>query len=169
MQKLLLSKASIVGLSLGAWMSVSYAVNHPSKIEKLVLLSPSGIGSQRVSFLFKAIPWMLMGDIGIDKITQLVNSNQPLPPEAIEYTKLIARNFNLRTETVPIFKDEELKQLTMPLLLYCGEKDVLLNSHQTIKRIKELLPNASTNLLHDYGHVLIGLTDRIINFLNSNT
>lgn len=160
-----LDTASIVGISLGAWLAVGYASKYQGKVEKLVLLCPSGIGAQKASFMLKAIPLMFLGNRGLDKISQMVNGGQPIPIEAAEYTKLIARNFNLRTESVPIYSDEELRRLKMPVLLYAGEKDVLLDSRKTVNRISALLPNAKANLLSGYGHVLIGLKSEIVNFL----
>jgi 2-hydroxy-6-oxonona-2,4-dienedioate hydrolase len=38
-----LKKASIIGVSLGAWVGVRFAVTHPQMVEKLELLSPSGL------------------------------------------------------------------------------------------------------------------------------
>lgn len=165
LNKLNLCNVSIVGISLGAWIAIGYSIMHPEKIDKLVLLCPSGIGKQKISFIFKAIPLMLLGDYGYNKITKLVNGNQSIDKEVEDYTKLIAKNFNLRFDKIPIFSDAELKKLTMPTLLYVGEKDVLINSHQTAKRFEKMLPNVSLNLLSDYGHVLIGFKKEILNFL----
>lgn len=164
--KLSFVKVCLLGLSLGGWLAVSFAAKHPGKVEKLVLLCPSGIGPQRISFMLKAMPLMLLGDKGFNMITQLVNGNEPIAIEALEYTKLIARNFNMRTEQLPIFTDKELKELTMPLLLFAGKKDVLLDSEKTVKRIKSLLPRAEVHLLNDRGHLLLGLTERISVFLS---
>jgi|GEM_PF-1597276 len=109
---------------------------------------------------------MFLGDKGIDKISQLVNGNEDIDTQALHYSKLIAKNFNLRTEQVSVFSGEELKKLTMPVLLFAGKKDVLLHSEKTIRRVNKLIPNATAYLLKDRGHVLIGLTDKIIDFLN---
>ncbi len=160
-----LKKVSFIGISLGAWMAAGFSSIYPQKADKLVLLCPSGIGSQRISFMFKALPLTLLGEWGFGKITRLVNGGQVIPKEALDYTKLIAKHFNLRTEPVPIYMDEELRQLRMPILLYAGDKDVLLNSKETIKRISGLLPHANVNLLTGYGHVLINLKREIIDFL----
>jgi len=161
-----LQKVSFVGISLGAWMAVGFSTKYPLKVEKLVLLCPSSIGSQKISFMLKAIPLMLFGKWGSNKIARLVNGNQEIPREALDYTRLISKHFNIRTEPVPIYKDEELKQLSMPILVYAGDKDVLLNSKETINRISLLLPHANTNLLIGYGHVLINFKSEIIDFLS---
>lgn len=165
-RELKLSQASIIGISLGAWLATGFAVRHPDMVEKLVLLCPSGIGRQRVSFLFKAMFYMLQGDKGYDRLSILVNGGSAIPAEAKEYTKLISKQFHLRSEQVPVYTDDQLKQLTMPVLVYAGDKDVLLNSAETITRIDRLLPHAKAKLLPGYGHVLIGFKKEITEFLS---
>ncbi|GED72185.1 Ndr family protein [Brevibacillus reuszeri] len=158
-------KASFMGISLGAWMATHFAVKHPEKVEKLVLLSPSGIGPQKISFLFKAMPFLLFGEKGRDKVSRLVNGNQTLPEDALLNTKIIARHFRFRSETVPIFTDSELRRLTIPILLLAGEQDVMLHSKKTVERLSSLLPHANATLLADCGHVLMNQSTRIMPFL----
>lgn len=38
-----ISKASIIGVSLGSWVAAGMAITHPSLVEKLILCSPSGL------------------------------------------------------------------------------------------------------------------------------
>jgi len=38
-----ISKASIIGTSLGAWVAAAAAIAHPDRVEKLVLMSPAGL------------------------------------------------------------------------------------------------------------------------------
>jgi pimeloyl-ACP methyl ester carboxylesterase len=159
-----LKKAIIAGISLGGWMAVNFSVRYPERVEKLVLLCPSGIGPQRISFLLKAFPFMFQGDKGLENISKLVFGNQPVLDDAINYSVLISKNFYLRT-FVPIFADDHLKRLTMPVLLFAGDQDVLLDSKKTVARVKKLLPHAETHLLPGVGHVLIHLKEDIISFL----
>ncbi|MFC3745176.1 alpha/beta fold hydrolase [Paenibacillus sp. GCM10012306] len=169
LRALQVEKVALIGISLGAWMAVNYAVKHPEKVEKLVLMSPSGIGPQRVSFLFRAMPFLLMGEKGRDKVSRLVNGIVELPEQSMQNTKIIARHFRFRSETVPIFTDQELSRLTMPVLLIAGAKDVMLHSHKTAARLSSLLPHANIQLLPEYGHVLIKQTPRILPFLMDNS
>ncbi len=160
-----LKRVCIVGISLGAWLGVGYAVRYPETVEKLVLLCPSGIGAQKISFIFKTLPLMFLGNWGYNRIARIVNGSQKMPKEAEDYTQLIARNFNLRTEPVPIYSDEELRKIKIPVLLLAGENDVLLNSKETARRVTDNVPNAKVNLLSGYGHVLTGFHKEIIEFL----
>lgn len=163
-----LEKASLIGISLGAWLSTKFAVTYPQKVSKLVLLCPAGIGQQKISFLFKAIFYLLLGEKGMDKLYKKVNGNQPLPEVVLNYQKLLGKNFNFRREVIPLFTDLELKQLSMPVILFVGEKDIMFHSAATAKRLGDLLPHANINILPGAGHTLINLTDRIGIFLASN-
>lgn len=167
LRALQLEKATLIGISLGAWMAVQYAVRHPGKVEKLVLISPSGIGPQRMSFLFKALPFLLMGEKGRDQLSRLVNGIAELPEQSLQHSKIIARHFVFRSEKVPIFTDQELSRLSMPVLFIAGEKDVMLDSRKSAKRLAALLPQASIHLLPGEGHVLIRQTPRILPFLRN--
>jgi pimeloyl-ACP methyl ester carboxylesterase len=43
MDALGLQRASFIGMSLGAWVSARFALDHPDRIDRLVLLSPAGL------------------------------------------------------------------------------------------------------------------------------
>lgn len=148
-------------------MAINFATKHSEKVDKIVLISPSGIGSQKISFMFKAIPFMLLGDKGIDKVARMVIGNQPVPEEVVKYIKLINSNFNMRTEPIPIFTDNELRQLIMPVMMIAGERDVMIHSKKSVEILSRLLPVANIKLIPNYGHVLLNLTDSILPFLLS--
>src|SRR5262245_11166199 len=46
-----ITRASIVGISLGGWLAVDFAVRRPSRVRSLSLISPSGIGRQNNALL----------------------------------------------------------------------------------------------------------------------
>ena len=160
-----IEKASIIGISLGAWLSVKFAVSYRENLDKLVLISPSGIGPQKTSFLIKALFYKIFGEKGMDRLCYKVNGNNQIPEVMLKYQKLIEKNFNYRREIIPIFSDEELKKLTMPIELFVGEKDIMLHSLKTAKRLENLLPHANINILLGAGHSIANLADKISTFL----
>jgi pimeloyl-ACP methyl ester carboxylesterase len=164
---LLIEKASLIGISLGAWLSVKFSVYYPEKVDKLVLLCPAGIGPQKTSFLFKAMAHRLLGEKGMESLYKKVNGNQPIPKKMLEYQKLLGKSFNYRREIIPLFADSEIERLTMPIALFVGEKDIMLHSAMTAKRLIGLLPHANVNIIPGAGHTLIDLTDKISDFLVS--
>lgn len=163
---ILIDKASIVGISLGAWLGAKFSIKYLEKVNKLVLICPAGIGSQKKSFIFKSIFYMLLGEKGIDKLYYKINGNKPIPKEMLIYQKLIAKHFNFRKVTIPIFSDDELKKLTIPVSLFVGGKDVMLDSEKTAKRLKSLLAHAEINFFNEEGHSLVNKGNEIRDFLS---
>ena len=137
-----IDRASIVGISLGAWLGTKFAIKYSDKVDKLVLLCPAGIGTQKKSFIFKFLFYSLLGEKGIDKLYYKINGDKPIPDIMLSYQKLIAKHFNFRRVTIPIFSDSELKKLTMPVALFVGGKDVMLHTEKTANSVGLLLNNA---------------------------
>ncbi|MDF2524664.1 MAG: Ndr family protein [Clostridiales bacterium] len=160
--ELSISKAIVIGASLGAWLSAKFAIRYPEKIDKLVLLCPAGIGSQNKGFIFTALLHMIFGEKGIRRLFRIINGNVDMPEIILKFQILIGKNFNTRKEPIPIFSDDEIRRLTMPVFLFVGAKDIMLNSMETADRVKKLVPNARINVLPEGGHSVINLTDDIL-------
>lgn len=156
-----ISKAVVIGASLGAWLAAKFAIRYPNKIDKLVLLCPAGIGTQNKKIIFTAMFYMLFGKKGIRKLFKIINGNVDMPEIILKFQILIGKNFNTRREPIPIFSDEELRGLTMPVFLFVGAKDIMLHSMETADRMEKLVPNARINILPEGGHSIINLTDTI--------
>jgi pimeloyl-ACP methyl ester carboxylesterase len=164
---LFIEKASIVGISLGAWLALKFAIAHPQMVDKLVLLCPAGVGTPKLSFAYVSLFYMLLlGEKGVERLYRKVNGGKPIPQEMMDYQKLIGKNFNFRREQVPFFSDAELTQLTMPSALFVGIKDVMFHSLKTAQRYRSLVPNAKVTVLQEAGHTLVGLVDDILSFLH---
>lgn len=160
-----IQKASIVGISLGAWLALKFAITNLQMVDKLVLLCPAGVGAQKTSFAYVSLFHMLLGEKGIERLYRKVNGGKPIPQEIMDYQKLLGKNFNFRREQIPLFSDHELAQLTMPSALFVGFKDVMFHSLKTAQRYRSLVPNAKVTVLQESGHTLIGLVDDILLFL----
>lgn len=75
-----------------------------------------------------------------------------------------ARGFGPRRGRLPVFSDEELGRLGMPVLVIAGERDGLLDSHGTRRR----LPRADVRVLPGVGHLLPPRTQPIMDFLETS-
>jgi pimeloyl-ACP methyl ester carboxylesterase len=163
-------RASIVGTSLGGWIAADFATRHPDRVQRLALITPSGIGRQKVGMLLLALLLLLFGHRGREITMRLV-----LGPAANalgdmgDYVLLIHQHFRPRREKIPRFTDKALTRLTMPVLAVVGGKDALLDSTGTKRRLEHNAPHATVELLPDAGHLLPRQTDRILTFLNSCT
>lgn len=161
-----IEKTMLLGISLGAWLATKFSINYPEKVEKLVLISPSGIGPQKKSFIFIALYYSIFGERGVEKLIYKINGNKPLPQPMLQYQKLIRKYFNYRTETIPIFSDSELKRLTMPVALFAGGKDIMLDSFKTSERLSTLLPHTIIDVKKDAGHSIVKISDKVKVFLS---
>lgn len=156
-----IKQSTLIGASLGAWLAAKFAISHPEIVNNLVLLCPAGIGTQNKSFLFTALFYIMLGDKGINKLIEKINGG-PIPQVIVDYQKILIKHFNSRKEPIPIFTDEELQRLTMPISLYVGSKDIILRSKETADRMKRLLPHTNINILPEAGHSIAGQADDIL-------
>jgi pimeloyl-ACP methyl ester carboxylesterase len=160
-----ITKVSLVGMSLGAWLALRFAAAHPDQIERLILICPGGIAPARVSFIFRAIALSFLGRRGTERINQIMLPDRRVPPELNDFSWLLTHHFKMRTDTMPIVSDQELQSLSMPTLVLMGGEDALLDTNKTIARLREQAPNLTAEVFPEEGHAVIGKTDRILSFL----
>jgi pimeloyl-ACP methyl ester carboxylesterase len=173
MQALSITRTSIVAVSLGGWLALDYATRRPHRVESLVLLCPSGVGRQKMGFLFKAIPLLMLGRWGRRKAMDMVagpppGDATPADRDFADLVLLIFEHFRPRVMKIPIFSDEALKRLTMPLMAIVGGNDVLLDSAATKQRLERIIPHAKVRYLPEAGHILRDQTGPIPEFLRNS-
>ena len=88
-----------------------------------------------------------------------------LPPEAEEFIALVDRHFNYRTEVPPLFTDDELRGLDLPVMFVAAKKDVILNSRKTARRLAKFAPNVTLNLYKTGGHAVVNQAEHVLAFL----
>lgn len=169
-----LQEAAFVGRSLGGWFAADYAVRRPGRVTALIMLSPSGIGRQKLRPLAKLVILSLFGERGLRATFK--TSLGPIPPGPIkppawaaafaEFPILIFKAFRPRMGRIPIFSDDDLRQLKMPVLVIVGGRDPMLESVQTEERLSRLVPSADVRLLPAAGHLLPDTAESIVTFLN---
>ncbi len=153
-----LETVSLIGASLGGWISLKYAINYPDKVSKLVLLAPAGIGNQNPKFLAYALFYML-----INRRRSLFNkiNGIQLPEEILNYQILINKHFRPRQEVLPIFTDQELGKIKCETNIYVGKKDIILKSEETVKR-SSVIKSVKIQEFENLGHSLVNMTSEII-------
>lgn len=164
-----LTNASLVGVSLGGWLALDYAVRRTDRVKALILICPAGIGKLK-NFLLKAFPYFFMGEWGRRKLRALVMGKAygELPPAAkpvFDFLGLIFRNFTPRRDPIAPKSDAELRRLTMPIAIYLGGEDTLIDSYDTQRRARQLLPQAEIHFDPRIGHFIPTPTTEIVGFL----
>lgn len=149
-----IEKVILIGLSLGGFLAAKFAISHRDRVSHLVLISPSGIGKQKGSFLIHSLWYMLQGRRGVKKLYIKINGGKKISSETMEYLLLLQQNFIYRKEPIPIFTDKELVKLTMPVALIVGKNDIMIDSHDTQQRLNILLKNFTSYFIPNGGHSL---------------
>jgi len=168
-QALSLNAASLVGVSLGGWLALDYAIRRPARVKALALVCPAGIGKIK-NFLLKAFPLFFLGEWGRKRIRAMVmgRAYTTLPPPAkpiSDFLGLIFRNFNPRRDPIPPASDQALQTLKMPIAIFIGGEDALIDSHDTKRRAEKLLPQAEIHFDPKIGHFIPTPTKEIVDFL----
>lgn len=155
-------RAAFVGISLGGWHVLDYAIHRPERVERMVLLAPGGLGSVRLGFLLSAALLPLTGAAGRRR---LLGSMGDAPPAVASFLELIFEHFIARRDALPRFGHAELARLSRPILMFLGGRDTLLDSAGSRRRLARAAPSARIVTLPDAGHALGGLGERIFEFL----
>ncbi len=165
-------RASIVGISLGGWLALDYAIRRPARVEKIAVLCPGGIGRQKVGIVFATLVSRMFGARGkrwlMERILGRPPADPPPPLKAfMDFMGLIHRHFRPRMVRLPVFPDSALRSLHAPVLGIVGARDVLLDSAQTKRRLEQFVPGAQVVYLPDAGHLIAGQAARVLEFLMS--
>lgn len=137
-----LDRFYLAGNSLGGFMAWNYAVQHPEKVKKLILIAPAGY-PQETPDVIKRVSRPVVGGIArvwaprfmIAANVRNAYGNPDLVSESVvdRYHELLLRPGNRRA-MVAIFRamnaqvdgvdpGEKIKQLSVPTLLMWGERD----------------------------------------------
>jgi pimeloyl-ACP methyl ester carboxylesterase len=157
-----LTAAAVVGMSLGGWLAVDYASRRPDRVTRLALIAPGGIGRQTSGWVVRALPFFVLGEWGRRRIVRIVTgADLGAVRDSIAAT---FRHFRPRTE-IPVFDDEVLRRLTMPVLAVVGGRDVMIDSEETVRRLGVVVPHADVRVVPGAGHLVVGQTAVVLEFL----
>jgi pimeloyl-ACP methyl ester carboxylesterase len=166
---LAVTRATIVGTSLGGWLALDYAIRRPGRVTRLALMAPGGIGRQKWGVLFLAILLKPFGRRGLAVVMRRalgVPATATTSPGAAAlgaFVLLIQRHYRPRFDRLPTFSTPALAALDVPMLTIVGGGDAMLDSYQTRQRLE--LAGKTVRLLPEAGHLLLNQTQRILDFL----
>jgi len=160
-----IEKAIIIGNSLGGWMALKFATTFPKRVFKLALFASAGLAEVREQFI-SDVEQSMKEDGSVPADSNILGEHD-LPKEVLDFINLIIMSYN-PIQHLPVYGDEELQLLNMPVLFVDGEDDVIIDSDKSAQRLSNLVPSAEIYLLKNYGHVLTNTLEYIIPFLNKS-
>jgi pimeloyl-ACP methyl ester carboxylesterase len=165
MDALSIQRAVVIGNSLGGWMALNFATEFPERTNAVVLIAASGITPPRPSFLHQTES-ISQGGEGEKSLSSSVIGESAIPREVTDFINLILENFNPMAGALPIYKDDQLRRLHIPVLSIMGEDDVTVDANMTAQRLSELVPGADVRIIKNCGHVVLNSADTIMQFLS---
>ena len=172
-----------VAHSYGAWQATLYALAHPDRLKKLVLLAPPAtvlrppLGLLVRAILFGLIPLRFVIRRYLNWYAPSAVRDERTRPEvdAMIDEELLARRCFKRRKFIPptVLTDEDWQKLAVPTLFVIGEHDVTYSAHRAMQRLAAVAPRVETLLAAGADHHLMvvrpaWLTEVILSFLNDD-
>jgi pimeloyl-ACP methyl ester carboxylesterase len=166
-------RAAFVGMSLGGWIALDYAIRRPERVSSLALLCPGGVGRMlltRAKLVLVILPLLLLGPWGRRRAQRAVLGALPGDDSGAakavwDFMSLINRHFKPNFAALSRFDDAALRGIRVPLLAILGARDALLDSAETRARLLANVRGADVRWLPDVGHAVVGQTQTILEFL----
>lgn len=145
----------------------------PEKIKRALLYVPSGINNapviKSINMMFPMIMyWITHKDKWFVKtMLPIAITEDNITEDLYQTAKLSITYSKVKTGMPSNVDGEKMKKCKAPTLVMAAERDCLFPGKNVIKRAKEIIPNCTTYLIKNRGHMNI-LTDEekkmIINF-----
>jgi len=167
---------SLVGMSFGATVALTYATHVPGRVQKLVLLSPGGIilpftrsFSVRgmLMMLFPARPivnwfmrWLSVEDNPGDAEARRVGE------QVVDLMYLGLKHFKFPKETAQaqpsVFSDDQLRSVQAPTLMMVGEYEVIGDPVKVLERARRLIPDFEGQRVPRTSHDMVFTEHRLV-------
>ena len=173
---------NLMGLSYGGWVASQYALCHPERLHKLVLLAPAmTVLPVSLSLIFRAlltrIPfaefhrrfyyWLLHDAV------QGGSSGQAFVDEAVTDWKTAEKCFSpMPVIPATLLNDEAWQSFKIPVLFMVGENEKMYPAQKAVSRLNRVAPRIETEVIPRVGHDLTFtqaelVNGRILDFLDN--
>ena len=166
-----LDRVSLVGMSFGGWLALTYAVAAPQRVEKLVLLSPGGLLPIPGQFSLRGMLMVFFPTrLTVNSFMRWLGfTNRPGETDArpvLELMYLGAKHFRVPAETsrvMPVmFSDDQLRSMRVPTLLLMGDHEVICDPVTALARARRLFPDVQGELVPRSSHDMCVSQHRVV-------
>ena len=171
-----LNRISLVGMSYGGWLALSYAVAASKRVQRLALLSPAASVLPLVKqFSTRGLLMVLFPTrFSVTSFMRWLGTKDNLgDPETrrigdtvVDLIYLGLKHFRIPPETMrvspTVFSDAELKALHVPTLLLIGDREVIYDPAAALARARQLIPDIEADLVPRSSHDMWVSQHRIV-------
>lgn len=171
-----LQQTTVMGISGGGWMTLKFAAYYPARVTRAIAISTDGLSpTQTWAMLRGMLPVALIPNRTTARwFMEFVTSpNTPKGEPTQKFgdaMQILLKHFKTQGNPGQL-TDDELRQMTSPLLVLMGEYERIFSSQIAIQRAKRLIPGlVAAELVPNAGHLMTAdqpqwLKERIFRFM----
>lgn len=156
-----IEQANFAGLSYGAAQIMNFIHYFPNRVEKAVLMSPAeGLVPFHPDFYHYA--YGLTQPNGYENMLHWMMGDRYVLPPSFDSQYRAAVDWQTSSPPAPlhkdgfpyVFTDEELRKVSVPMLLLLGQEEVMYNPFEAAERATKLIRSIRVEMVEGAGHVL---------------
>jgi pimeloyl-ACP methyl ester carboxylesterase len=136
--------AHLVGFSYGGWVAMNQAIRAPGRVASITVLDPAGLTRPDARFY----RWLSISGLATltpmplrRRLARWLDSPAMLEPELMTLMWAALRGYRMEQKFPGVLTDDELRTITVPVLLITGARSALLTPAQAHAR-GSLMPHA---------------------------
>jgi pimeloyl-ACP methyl ester carboxylesterase/TM2 domain-containing membrane protein YozV len=164
---------NLIGMSYGGWLTSQYTLEHPERLEKIVLIAPAatvlplGIGFLKPA-LISILPHRHFVEEGIKIILEDAwikdATTRSFAQAWVTHLDLGLRSFKPKMMVSPtVLSDEDLGNLDMSVLFLVGENEKIYSAEEAVARLENVAPHVHTKIIPGAGHDLTVVQAEMVN------
>jgi pimeloyl-ACP methyl ester carboxylesterase len=151
-----LTTFDLYGISWGGFVALQGAIRMPARVRHLVLLAPAGVVANKPWPAFRDAGWPMLAYIKFPSPKRLDRAMRSLfttlDPDWTSYMGKALLAYRLDMRIPPLAQPEATRAITCPTQVFGADEDASFPGEALLKRVKELVPHAETELLANCKH-----------------